>query len=80
MVASMLFSRLKNTLDDNSRSELFSYIKWIKFIWNTVTIITQKPLINSEFKSIEEQILNSFGELLYDLDKASYKSIKIKYK
>lgn len=78
LISSVLYKKLSDLLADKDKSELFDYIKSIKVTEGKVTIKTQKPIVNSEFKLLEEDIYNIFHSTLISFG-FSFKELKISF-
>ncbi len=57
VVSSFLMAKFKKTLQEKNLSVLSPHIQGVKVSANSITIITENPLINSELKLQSEQFL-----------------------
>lgn len=64
LISSVLYNKIHELLIDKDKIELFEYIKSIKVTNSKVVIKTQKPIVNAEFKLIEEDISKIFYSTL----------------
>ncbi|MDD2565989.1 MAG: hypothetical protein PHZ26_03535 [Candidatus Gracilibacteria bacterium] len=64
MMSALVYKKIHDLLLNKSRFELFEFICSIKIISGKLIIKTQKPIINSELKMYEEEILKIFENVL----------------
>lgn len=78
LISSVLYNKLSNLLDNKGKKELFEYIKSIKVTDWKITIKTQKPIVNAEFKLLEEDIYDIFQSTLTSFG-FKYNELKISF-
>lgn len=62
IISSLIFSKLKNFLNEKNKPELFPYISSIKNTNGIVFIKTSKPIVNAELKLFYEEITEIIKE------------------
>lgn len=78
LISSVLYNKLSEILKEKGKQELFEYIKSIKVKEWKVTIKTQKPIVNSELKLLEEDIYTIFHSTLLSFG-FKFKELKISF-
>lgn len=64
MISALIYKRIKDLLIIRWRIELFNYIKSVRILWNKLTIKTDNPIVNSELKLLQEDIVDIFSIVL----------------
>ena len=60
MVSAIIYKKIYDFLNIKWKKELFQFIKSVKVRQNTLTIKTEKPIVNSELKMFESDIKKIF--------------------
>ncbi|EKE28703.1 MAG: hypothetical protein ACD_3C00026G0004 [uncultured bacterium (gcode 4)] len=60
MVTSVIYKKLNDLLTSKGKKELFSFIKSVKIRWWSMTIKTEKPIVNSELQLFRSEIEEIF--------------------
>lgn len=78
LISSILYKKLSDLLVAKDKIDLFDYIISIKVTDWRVTIKTQKPIVNAEFKLLEEEIYEIFQSTLIGFG-FKFKELKISF-
>ncbi len=77
MLSAVIYKKLNDFLISKWRKELMEFIKSIKVIDEKLIIKTQKPIINSELKIYEDEILDIFKNSLLIFISCEYSDLKL---
>lgn len=76
MMSALIYKKIHDLLLTKGRLELFEFICSIKIMSGKLIIKTQKPIVNSELKMYEEEILKIFEYVLKNFS-SSEQDLKI---